>query len=106
LNPKREREHPKNGKTCRDTDSHSRFDPAPVEPAGVSERPVEPDKLRTVLGSGALAPSSRNEQPWAYLVATREDPESYERLFGVLMETNRAWAQKAPVLILTLAHTQ
>src|SRR3977135_2299867 len=106
FNPKREREHPKNGKTCRDTDSHSRFDPAPVETSAFSERPVEPDKLRSVLEAARWAPSSRNEQPWACLVATREDPESYERLFGVLMETNRAWAQKAPVLILTLAHTQ
>jgi len=73
-----------------------------VEPSGVSERPVEPDKLRSVLEAARWAPSSRNEQPWAYLVATREDPESYERLFGVLME-RRAWAQKVPVLILTLA---
>jgi len=75
-------------------------------PRAFSERPVEPDKLRSVLEAARWAPSSRNEQPWAYLVATREDPESYERLFGVLMETNRAWAQKVPVLILTLAHTQ
>src|SRR5258706_16375506 len=71
-----------------------------------SEQPIETDKLRSVLEAARWAPSSRNEQPWAYLVATREDPESYERLFGVLMETNHAWAQKVPVLILTLAHTQ
>jgi len=75
-------------------------------PRAFSERPVEPDKLRSVLEAARWAPSSRNEQPWAFLVAPREDPESYERLFGVLMEMNRAWAQKAPVLILTLAHTQ
>jgi nitroreductase len=75
-------------------------------PRAFSERPVESDKLRSVLEAARWAPSSRNEQPWAFLLATREDPESYERLFGVLMEMNRAWAQKAPVLILTLAHTQ
>jgi nitroreductase len=75
-------------------------------PRAFSERPVEVDKLRSVLEAARWAPSSRNEQPWAYLVATREDPGGYEALFGVLMEMNRAWAQQAPVLILTLAHTQ
>jgi nitroreductase len=75
-------------------------------PRAFSERPVEPDKLRSVLEAARWAPSSRNEQPWAYLVATRADPESYEALLGVLVDFNRAWAQKAPVLILTLAHTQ
>ena len=75
-------------------------------PRAFSERPIESDKLRSVLEAARWAPSSRNEQPWAYLVATREDPRSYEALLGVLMNSNRAWAQKAPVLILTLAHTQ
>ena len=75
-------------------------------PRAFSERPVESDKLRSVLEAARWAPSSRNEQPWAYLVATREDPESYEALLGVLVSANRSWAHKAPVLILTLAHTQ
>ncbi len=71
-----------------------------------SDRPVETDKLRSVLEAARWAPSSRNEQPWAYLVATREDQDDYEALFSVLMETNRAWAGKAPVLLLTMAHTR
>jgi len=75
-------------------------------PRAFSEQRVEPDKLRSVLEAARWAPSSRNEQPWAYLVATRDDPEGYERLLGVLANTNRLWAQKAPVLILTLAHTE
>jgi nitroreductase len=75
-------------------------------PRAFSDRPVGADKLRSVLEAARWAPSSRNEQPWAYLVATRKDPESYEALLEVLMNSNRAWAQNAPVLILTLAHTQ
>jgi nitroreductase len=39
-------------------------------------------------------------------VATQRDPQSYEEMLGVLVEFNRGWANKAPVLILTLAHTQ
>jgi nitroreductase len=75
-------------------------------PRAFSERPVESDKLRSVLEAARWAPSSRNEQPWAFLVATREDPKGYGALFGVLMEMNQAWAGKAPALILTVAHTR
>jgi nitroreductase len=71
-----------------------------------SERPVEQDKLLSVLEAARWAPSSRNEQPWAYVVATKEDPQNFEAMAGVLMSANRLWAEKAPVLILTLAHTQ
>jgi nitroreductase len=75
-------------------------------PRAFSERPIEPDKLRSVLEAARWAPSSRNEQPWAYVVATRDNPGDYETLAGVLMDSNRAWAGNAPVLILTIAHTQ
>jgi nitroreductase len=75
-------------------------------PRAFSERPVEPDKLRSVLEAARWAPSSWNDQPWAYLVARREDRENYDALFGVLMDMNRSWAGKAPVLVLTLAHTR
>lgn len=70
-----------------------------------SDQPVEPAKIRSVLEAARWAPSSRNEQPWAFVIAMREDPKNFEALAGTLVESNRAWAQKAPVLIMTLAHT-
>ncbi len=72
-------------------------------PRAFSDRPVEPEKLRCLLEAARWAPSSYNEQPWAYLVATREDPEEYARMLSVLAEGNIAWAQRAPVLMLSLA---
>ena len=75
-------------------------------PRAFSERPVEADKLRSVMEAARWAASSRNEQPWAYLVATRDDLAGYEAMLGVLVETNSAWADKAPALILTVAHTR
>jgi nitroreductase len=71
-----------------------------------SDQPVEPEKIRSVLEAARWAPSSRNEQPWAYLLATREDSKNFENLLNLLVDTNRAWAQRAPVLIMTLAHMQ
>jgi nitroreductase len=68
--------------------------------------PVEPDKLLSLFEAARWAASSNNEQPWAFLVATQEDPQNYEGMLSVLVDFNRGWANKAPVLILALTHTQ
>lgn len=68
-----------------------------------SEKPVEPEKLRIILEAARWAPSSSNIQPWRFIVATKEEPEKYERLLGLLVEQNKIWAAKAPVLILSVA---
>jgi nitroreductase len=75
-------------------------------PRAFSEQPVEPDKLLSLFEAARWAASASNEQPWAFLVATRQDSENYAAMLGVLVEFNRSWANKAPVLILTLAHIQ
>ncbi len=72
-------------------------------PRAFSGRPVELEKLRSLLEAARWAPSSFNEQPWAYLVATREDPGEHARLLSVLVEGNVAWAQRAPILMLSIA---
>jgi nitroreductase len=68
-----------------------------------SEKPVEPEKLRSILEAARWAPSSSNIQPWRFIVATKEQPENYERLLGLVVEQNKVWAAKAPVLILSVA---
>ena len=42
-------------------------------PRAFSGRPVEPDALRSLLEAARWAPSSSNEQPWSFLVATKDD---------------------------------
>ena len=46
------------------------------------------------------AASSYNEQPWNFLVATKEDPGEFERVLSCLVEGNQSWAKAAPVLAL------
>jgi nitroreductase len=75
-------------------------------PRAFSDRPVEEDKLVGLFEAARWAASSSNEQPWAFILATQADPKNFEAMAGVLVEFNRAWASKAPVLVLTLAHTQ
>ncbi len=36
-------------------------------------KPVEPEKLVTLLKAGMAAPSARNDQPWEFVVVDRED---------------------------------
>jgi len=75
-------------------------------PRAFSDQPVEPDKLLSLFEAARWAASSSNEQPWAFLFATKQDPKNFEAMVGVLVEFNRSWADKAAALILTLAHTQ
>jgi len=72
-------------------------------PRAFADRPVEPAKLLSLLEAARWAPSSYNEQPWAFVVATKEQPEEFAKVLGCLVEFNQAWAKAAPVLLLTVA---
>lgn len=72
-------------------------------PRAYDERLVEPDKLMSLFEAARWAPSSSNEQPWRFLVAVKEQKADWDRLFNCLLEGNRKWAFRAPVLILSVA---
>jgi nitroreductase len=72
-------------------------------PRAFADRPVEREKLLSVLEAARWAPSSNNEQPWHYIVATKDDAEEFARLLGCLVEGNQRWAKAAPVLMLSVA---
>jgi nitroreductase len=69
-------------------------------PYGYDDRSVSAEDLRSVFEAARWAPSSFNEQPWRYIVVTRDDMEEFERLLSCLTEANQAWAKAAPVLAL------
>ncbi len=73
-------------------------------PRAFSDKPVPEDILRSLFEAARWAPSSSNEQPWAYVVAARDDNESFEKMLSVLVEFNAAWAKSAPVLAIAVAH--
>ena len=68
-----------------------------------SERPVEKEKLVELFEAAQWASSSMNEQPWRFIVTTKKDEESFNKLFSALSDGNKIWAGKAPVLILVSA---
>src|SRR5258707_10950138 len=72
-------------------------------PRAFADKPVPRDVLRSIFEAARWAPSSNNEQPWAYIVASRDDKASFEKTLSVLVEFNAAWAKSAPVLAIAVA---
>ena len=69
-------------------------------PYAFDDRPVAAADLSSLFEAARWAASSYNEQPWHYLVATREEIEPFERMLACLVEANQVWAKAAPVLAL------
>ncbi|HET8793756.1 MAG TPA: nitroreductase family protein [Nitrososphaeraceae archaeon] len=63
-----------------------------------STKSVEKTKLLSILEAARWAPSSRNEQPWRYIVFTNNNPEKLNMARSVLLEINN-YAKRAPILI-------
>jgi nitroreductase len=72
-------------------------------PRAFDERSVGADTLRTLFEAARWAPSSSNEQPWRFIVATKDYETEWNRLFDCLVEGNQTWAFRAPVLMLSVA---
>src|SRR5437763_6149166 len=74
-------------------------------PRAFSDRKVEPEKLRSMLEAARWAASCFGDQPWRFVIATRDDQEGFEKLASCLLPGN-AWAKSAPVLMLSVAATK
>jgi nitroreductase len=72
-------------------------------PRAFADRSVEREKLYSLLEAARWAASAGNQQPWYFLVSTKEHAENHARLAATLWERNILWAQYAPVLILVVA---
>jgi nitroreductase len=72
-------------------------------PRAFADRPVAPDILKSLWEAARWAPSSANEQPWSFLVATKDDAQEFGRMLGCLVEGNQVWAKQAPVLMVSVA---
>jgi len=71
-------------------------------PRAFDSRPIPADVLRSLFEAARWAPSSNNEQPWAYLVATKDHAEEFAKMTSVLVEFNANWAKNAPLLALAV----
>jgi nitroreductase len=72
-------------------------------PRAFSDQPVSDDTLRSLFEAARWAPSSNNEQPWAFLVSRKGDGANHEKMLGTLVEFNQTWAKHAPVLVIAVS---
>jgi nitroreductase len=73
-------------------------------PRAFDSRPIEPAKLKSILEAARWAPSSYNEQPWALIVATKDQATDFARILDCFVDFNKGWASGAPVVMLTVSH--
>jgi nitroreductase len=71
-------------------------------PRAYTGQPVDRYQLAQLFEAARWAPSSSNEQPWAFLIA-EQGSTGWQKLFETLVPFNQAWVKTAPVLVLGLA---
>lgn len=71
-------------------------------PRVFSNRAVPAETLRSLFEAARWAPSSSNEQPWHFLLATQENPTEFSRLLSCLKDGNVRWVKQAPVLMISV----
>src|SRR2546429_3358558 len=71
-------------------------------PRAFADQAIPQEVLRSLFEAARWAPSSFNEQPWAYIVATKEDKVNLEKVLGTLVEFNAGWARSASALAIAV----
>ncbi len=71
-----------------------------TSPHTFDSRPVSKEDLLALFEAARWSASAGNEQPWSYIVATREEPDEFERMLSCVAEVNLPWASLAPVLLI------
>lgn len=74
-------------------------------PYAFADKPVETAKLMSLLEAARWSASAFNEQPWRFILATKDQPKAYAKALSCLVEANQNWAKQAPILILTVTRT-
>jgi nitroreductase len=72
-------------------------------PRAFADRLVEPEKIHSLLEAARWSASSSNEQPWSFILATKDKPEQFQQILQCFVEGNRKWCKDAPLLMLTVA---
>ena len=73
-------------------------------PRSFKKTPIAAEDISRLFEAARWAPSGSNNQPWRFIYAT--SGKKREKLNGVLMDSNKIWAHKAPLLILVFCLTQ
>ncbi|ALC18185.1 nitroreductase [Desulfuromonas soudanensis] len=70
-------------------------------PRSFAPEPLSEEELQSLFEAARWAPSCYNEQPWLFVYAVSEGDR--QRFATALVEQNRLWASRAPVLLFVVA---
>lgn len=70
-----------------------------------AKRPIEREKLLSLLEAARWSPSSYNGQPWRFILADRRNEVGFHAMLSILSGSNQRWAKDAGALLLTTART-
>ncbi len=74
-------------------------------PRAFTDERIEPQVLRSLFEAARWSASCFNEQPWRFVIATKDQPEEFQKLLDVLVPANQQWASQAWVLGVTVGKT-
>jgi len=63
---------------------------------------IDTPTLVSILEAARWSASSRNLQPWQFIVARRENQPAFQQMLSVIKEGNQQWAQHAAVLMVAV----
>ena len=73
-------------------------------PYKFADRFVSKEDLLSLFEAARWAPSSYNEQPWRFIMATNDQTQEFEKLLSCLVPANQEWAKRASTLVLGVTH--
>jgi nitroreductase len=72
-------------------------------PYSFSPAPVEDFKLKAMFEAAGYAPSCNNEQPWLFVITTRDDEKVFDDFIGFMADGNKIWAKNAHAIVISMA---
>jgi len=72
-------------------------------PRAFGSAPVSREDLTALLEAARWAPSCFGAEPWRFVLGVLGEGPGHAAIASALMPANRIWAEKAPVLMVTLA---
>lgn len=67
---------------------------------------LDTETAELLLTAATMAPSSFNEQPWRFHYALRQNKEGFKKLYDVILDGNKPWANDVSMLILGVSETK
>ena len=71
-------------------------------PRDYDPRPIPAEAVQSLFEAARASFSCFNEQPWRFVVATKDQPEDYARILDTLVPKNQEWARNAYLLGITV----